>query len=213
MSTTSNGKFQKFQAIANSGKIYDSMDDSFLDYQHHLVQKINEFNQTPETASGLREREAILRDVLGTYQDGLYIIPPIYANSGLSNVHVGKNVVINFDCRFIDDGEIFIGADTMIGPGCTFATANHPISPRLRRRRLQYNYPIHIGENVWFGAGVIVLPGVTIGNNTIIGAGSIVTRDIPENTIAVGNPAKVLRQITADDDKFYDGRPIPDEFF
>lgn len=212
MTIKNHSKFEDFQALANSGKIYDSVNEEFLAYQHQLVQKINEFNQTPETTVGLQTRDAILRDALGTYNDGLYVIPPIYANSGLSNVHVGKNVVINFNCNFVDDGEIFIGDDTMIGPGCTFATANHPISPRLRRRKLQYNYPIRIGKNVWFGAGVIVVPGVTIGDNAIVGAGSVVTRDIPENTIAVGNPAKVLREITVDDDKFYDGKKIPDEF-
>ena len=184
--------------------LFRSVDEGFIAYQHALVQKINDFNATPETPEGLARRDEILRDAMGTYGEGLYIIPPIYANCGLSNVHVGKNVVINFDCKFVDDGEIFIGNDVMIGPGCSIATAIHPISPGLRRYKLQFNKSVHIGDNVWLGAGAIVLPGIAIGENSIIGAGSVVTHDIEPNVIAVGNPAKILRKITADDDVFYD---------
>ncbi|HIY92871.1 sugar O-acetyltransferase [Companilactobacillus sp. HBUAS56275] len=205
-------KIEAFKKMANSGEIYDSVDEEFLDYQHELVQRINEFNQTPETKVGLKKRDEILQEAMGTYSEGLYIIPPIYANSGLSNVHVGKNVFINFNNNFVDDGEVFIGSDTMIGPNCTFATAVHPISPRLRRQKLQFNKPIHIGENVWLGGNVTVLPGVSIGENSIVGAGSIVTKDIPANVIAVGNPARVLREITEKDDEFYDkDKKVPQE--
>lgn len=207
----SNQKIAAFKKLANSGQIYDSVDAEFLDYQHQMVQRINVFNQTPETPTGLKERDDILKQALGTYGDGLYVIPPIYANSGLGNVHVGKNVVINFNNNFVDDGTITIGDDTMIGPNCTFATAIHPISPKLRHHKLQYNQPIHIGKNVWIGGSATILPGVTIGDNSIIGAGSIVTKNIPANVIAVGNPAHVLREITADDDRFFDGQPIPQE--
>ncbi|QMU07693.1 sugar O-acetyltransferase [Levilactobacillus suantsaii] len=192
-----------FNRMANSGRLYNSDDPELLAYQRELVQKINVFNQLPETDAGLKQRDAILREVLGTYGEGLAILPPVYANFGLKHVHVGHDVFINFNNNFVDDGEIFIGSDTMIGPGCTLATAAHPTSPRLRRAKLQFNQPIHIGENVWIGSGVTVLPGVTIGDNAIIGAGSIVTKDIPQNVIAVGDPARVLRAITANDDVFY----------
>lgn len=203
-------KIAAFKKMANSGEIYDSVDEEFLDYQHELVQRINEFNQTTETKTGLKKRDEILQASMGTYSEGLYVIPPIYANSGLSNVHVGKNVFINFNNNFVDDGDVFIGSDTMIGPNCTFATAVHPISPKLRRQKLQFNKLIHIGENVWLGGNVTVLPGVSIGENSIVGAGSIVTKDIPANVIAVGNPARILRKITAKDDEFYDGdKKIP----
>ena len=141
----------------------------------------------------------------------LYIIPPVYANCGLRHVHFAKDVVVNIDCKFVDDGDIFVGNNTLIGPGCTFATADHPISPRLRKHVLQRNKPIHIGENVWFGSGAIVLPGVTIGDNSIIGAGSVVTKDIPANVIAVGNPARVIREITDEDDRMASGKPIPQD--
>ena len=205
-------RIAEYRKMQNSGEIYDSVDDGFIAYQHALVQKINEFNSTPETPDGLKRRDDILREAMGTYGEGLYIIPPIYANCGLSNVHVGRNVVINFDCKFVDDGEIFIGDDVMIGPGCSIATAIHPISPKLRQFKLQFNKPVHIGNNVWLGAGAIVLPGVTIGENSIIGAGAVVTHDVEPNVIAVGNPAKVLRKITPDDDVFYDkGKRIPQD--
>ena len=198
--------------MQNSGEIYDSVDEGFINYQHELVQKINEFNATPETPEGLARRDEILRDVMGTYGEGLYIIPPIYANCGLSNVHVGKNVVINFNANIVDDGEVFIGDDCMIGPDCKIATAVHPVSPGLRRHKLQYNKPVHIGNNVWLGAGATILPGVTIGDNSIVGAGSVVTHDVAPNTIVGGIPAKVIRPITEDDDKFYDGnKEIPQE--
>ena len=205
-------KIEQFRKIQNSGELYNCMDDDFINYQHELVQKIYEYNLTPETPDEIKKREEILESALGTYGENLYIIPPIYANCGLSNVHVGKNVVINFNCSFVDDGEIFIGDYCMIGPNCNIITANHPISPKLRKAGLQYNKPVRLENNVWLGANVTVLPGVTIGDNSIVGAGSIVTRDVPDNVIVVGNPAKVLRKITPDDDIYFDkGKKIPKE--
>lgn len=205
-------KIAAFKRMANSGEIYDSVDDEFIAYQHELVQRINEFNNTPETPEGLARRDEILREALGTYGEGLYIIPPIHANSGLSNVHVGRDVVINFNCNLVDDGEIYIGDDCMIGPGVSIATAIHPVSPRLRRHKLQWNKPVRIGKNVWVGAAATILPGVTIGDNCIVGAGSVVTKDVEPDSIVVGNPARVLRKITPDDDVYYEkGREIPQE--
>ena len=206
----SRDKIKEYRKMQNSGEIYDSVDDEFLAYQHELVQKLNVFNSTPETKSGLKKRETILREIMGTYGEGLYIIPPIYANCGLSNVHVGKNVVINFNANLVDDGEIFIGDDCMIGPNCNIVTSVHPVSPKLRKHKLQFNKPVHIGNNVWLGAGVTVLPGIKIGDNSIVGAGSVVTHDVEPNTIVAGVPARLLRHITEEDDKFYDkGITIP----
>ena len=205
-------KIEAFRRMQNSGEIYDSVDEEFIEYQHMLVQRINEFNATPDTEEGLRKREEILREAMGTYGEGLYIIPPIHANCGLSNVHVGRDVVINFGATLVDDGEIFIGDDVMIGPNCNIATAVHPISPRLRRHKLQFNKPVHIGDNVWVGAGAIILPGVTIGKNSVIGAGSVVTKDVPPDVIVGGSPARVIRAIGPDDDVYFDkGRKIPQE--
>lgn len=205
-------KDTKYHKMLNSGEMYDSVDEEFIAYQHTLVQKLNEFNSTPETQEGLEERDRILKEALGTYGDGLYIIPPIHANCGLRHVHVGKNVFINFNANLVDDGDIFIGDDCMIGPNVSIVTAIHPVSPKLRLHKIQYNKPVHIGKNVWMGAGAIVLPGVTIGDNSIVGAGSVVTHDVEENTIVVGSPARVLRRIEADDDRFYEhGKKIPQE--
>ena len=204
-------KDNQYHDMLNNGQMYDSVDEEFIAYQHALVQRLNEFNRTDETPEGLKERDMILKEICGTYGEDLYIIPPIHANCGLRHIHFGKRVVVNFNCMFVDDGDIFIGDDVMIGPGCIFATAIHPISPRLRKYKIQRNKQIHIGNNVWFGGGAIVLPGVTIGDNSIVGAGSIVTKDVPANCIVVGSPAKVLRQITEEDDKFEGGKPIPQE--
>ena len=205
-------KLNAYKEILNSGDLYNAMDDELLTYQHSLVQKLNEYNRTDDTPNGLQQREEMLKDIMGTYGDGLYIIPPVYANWGLKNVHVGRNVVFNFGCRFVDDADITIGDNTMLGPGVCISTAEHPLSPELRRNGLQYNKPVHIEDNVWIGAGAVILAGVTIGRNAVIGAGSVVTKDIPADSLALGIPAKVIRSITEEDDLYYDGgREIPAE--
>ena len=205
-------KLNAYKEILNSGDLYNAMDDELLTYQHSLVQKLNEYNRTDDTPAGLQQREEMLKDIMGTYGDGLYIIPPGYANWGLKNVHVGRNVVFNFGCRFVDDADITIGDNTMLGPGVCISTAEHPLSPELRRNGLQYNKPVHIEDNVWIGAGAVILAGVTIGRNAVIGAGSVVTKDIPADSLALGIPAKVIRSITEEDDLYYDGgREIPAE--
>ena len=205
-------KLNAYKEILNSGDLYNAMDDELLTYQHSLVQKLNEYNRTDDTPAGLQQREEMLKDIMGTYGNGLYIIPPVHANWGLKNVHVGRNVVFNFGCRFVDDADITIGDNTMLGPGVCISTAEHPLSPELRRNGLQYNKPVHIEDNVWIGAGAVILAGVTIGRNAVIGAGSVVTKDIPADSLALGIPAKVIRSISEEDDLYYDGgREIPAE--
>lgn len=209
-----NQKYKEYHTMLNSGELYDSVDSELIEHQHALVQRLNEFNNTPDTPDGLVERERILKEIVGTYGEGLFVIPPISANNGLNNVHVGKNVVINFNANFVDDGDIIIGDDCMIGPNVSIVTAMHPVSPKLRVHKIQYNKPVHLGKNVWVGAGAIILPGVTIGDNSIVGAGSVVTHDVEENSIVVGSPARVLRKINENDDRFYDnGKEIPQAMF
>ncbi|MGL5559578.1 MAG: sugar O-acetyltransferase [Paraclostridium dentum] len=132
-----------------------------------------------------------------------YIEPPLRANWGGKNVHFGNGVYANFNLTLVDDGDIFVGNNVMFAPNVVIASATHPIHPELRRKQAQYNLPIHIGNNVWIGAGAVVLPGVKIGDNTVIGAGSVVTKDIPSNVVAIGNPCRVLREINENDIKYY----------
>ena len=204
-------KDEQYHEMLNNGQMYDSVDDEFIAYQHSLVQRLNDLNRTDDTPEGLQQRDAILRELCGTYGEGLYVIPPVMANCGMRHIHFGRNAVVNFGCKFVDDGDIFIGDDCMIGPGCILATSIHPISPRLRRYKIQRNKSIRLGSNVWLGAGAILMPGVTVGDNSIVGAGAVVTKDVEANTIVVGNPARVLRRITEDDDRYEGGQPIPQE--
>ena len=116
---------------------------------------------------------------------------------------MGSNVYVNFNLMLVDDGNIYVGDKVMFGPNVIIATANHPIDPELRARGLQYNKDVHIGDNVWIGANTVIVPGVHIGNNVVIGAGSVVNKDIPDNVVAVGNPCRVLREVSERDRDFF----------
>ena len=135
--------------------------------------------------------------------ENCYIESPYFANWGGHHVHLGRNVYANAGLTLVDDTHIYIGDYTMLGPNVVLATAGHPIDPGLRRQGLQYNKPVHIGKNCWLGASVIVMPGVTIGDNTVIGAGSVVTKDIPSGVVAVGNPCRILREVGQWDKEYY----------
>ena len=145
----------------------------------------------------------MLQEMFAEIGEGCYIEPPLHANFGGRYVHFGKNIYANFNLTMVDDTHIFVGDNTMFGPNVVLATAGHPILPELREKGYQYNMPIHIGRNCWIGAGAIVMPGVTIGDHTVIGAGSIVTNHIPSGVVAVGNPCRVLRKINNRDLEYY----------
>lgn len=185
----------------HSGDIYNPSDDIIFEEQIKCLDRLYDFNMTRPTE--LDKREKMLKEMLAEVGENCYIEPPFHSNWGGKNVHLGKNVYFNFNATMVDDTHIYIGDYTMLGPNVVIATAGHPILPELREKALQYNMPVHIGKNCWLGAGVIVLPGVTIGDNTVIGAGSVVTKDIPANVVAVGNPCKVLREINEHDKEFY----------
>ena len=127
--------------------------------------------------------------------ENCYIEPPFHSNFGGKHIHFGNNVYCNFNVTMVDDTYIYVGDNTLFAPNVVLATAAHPIDPKLREKGLQYNKPIRIGKNCWLGTGVIVLPGITIGDNVVIGAGSVVTKDLPSNVVAVGNPCKIIREI------------------
>lgn len=185
----------------HSGELYLPMDPDILKEQLVFLDSLKQYNDIPHVQ--LKEREKKLKEMLAEVGDGCYIESPFFSNFGGRHVHLGKDVYANFNLTLVDDTHIYIGDRTMIGPNVTIATAGHPILPQLRQQGLQYNMPVHIGKNCWLGAGVIVLPGVSIGDNTVIGAGSVVTRDIPANVVAVGNPCRVMRSIGQQDREYY----------
>lgn len=185
----------------HSGALYNPMDPSLVQEQLGYIERLNEYNQTSPLEQ--EKRAEMLRELFAEIGDGCYIEPPVRANFGGHHVHFGKGVYANFNLTLVDDTHIYVGDYTMLGPNVTIASAGHPIDPELRRQGYQYNMPVRIGSNCWLGAGVIVLPGVTIGDNVVVGAGSVVTRDLPSNVVAVGSPCRVLREIGERDREYY----------
>lgn len=185
----------------HTGEIYYPNDENILKEQLACLDRLYDFNMTRPTE--LEKRAALLKEMFAEIGENCYIEPPFHSNFGGKHVHFGKNIYANFNLTCVDDTHIYIGDYTMIGPNVTLATAGHPILPELRKKGYQFNMPVRIGKNCWLGAGVIVLPGITIGDNTVVGAGSIVTKDLPPNVVAVGNPCKVLREINEHDKEIY----------
>lgn len=169
--------------------------------QTKCLEKLYDYNATRPSEGEKRTR--LLREMFAEIGENCYIEPPFHANWGGHHVHFGDCVYANFSLTMVDDTHIYVGDHTMFGPGVIVATAGHPILPELREKAYQYNAPVHIGRCCWIGAGAVILPGVTIGNGSVIGAGSVVTRDIPENVVAVGNPCRVLREINEHDREYY----------
>lgn len=193
-----------------SGALYVTSDEELMSVQTACLDRLYDYNHTRPTQG--EKRAALLREMFAEIGDGCYIEPPLHANWGGRHVHFGKHVYANFHLTLVDDTDIYVGDDTMFGPNVTVATAGHPILPALREQVYQYNMPVVIGRNCWIGAGAILLPGVHIGDGTVIGAGSVVTKDIPANVVAVGNPCRVLRPIGARDREYYfKERKIPPE--
>ena len=183
------------------GLVYYCADDSIMNEQVLCLEKQYDYNATRPLES--KKRDALLKEMFAEFGEGSYIEPPLHSNWGGKNTHFGKFVYANFNLTLVDDAHIYVGDYTMIGPNVVIATASHPIDPELRQRVTQYNLDVHIGKNVWIGAGALILPGVTIGDNSVIGAGSVVNKDIPANVVAVGNPCRVLRPIGERDKKYY----------
>lgn len=158
------------------------------------------YNNTPPSQEEIRQQ--IMHQLLGSHGENIFFEPPVHMSYG-SHVHIGNNFYANFNLVMVDDGQIYIGDKVMIGPNVTLCTTGHPVYPLYREMVAHYSLPIHIGNNVWIGAHSVILPGVTIGDNTVIGAGSIVTRDIPANVVAVGNPCRIMREISDHDKEYY----------
>lgn len=185
----------------HTGELYLPGDEEIAAEQLICLDRLYEYNSTRPTE--VEKRQKLLREMFAEIGEGCYLEPPFHANFGGKHIHFGKNIYCNFGVTMVDDTHIYVGDYTMFGPHVTVATAGHPIAPELREMAYQYNMSVHIGKNCWLGAGVIVLPGITIGDNVVIGAGSVVTKDIPDNVVAVGNPCRVLREVSDRDRKYY----------
>ena len=160
---------------------------------------VEKFNSLPPEA--MEERMALNKEIFGSCGKNVWIVPPMKLAVG-KYISIGEGCYFNAGTTFIDDWKIEIGKNCLFGPNVTLCTTGHPISPNHRMDGM-YSFPIKIGNTCWIGANVIVLPGITIGDHSVIGAGSVVTKDIPANVVAAGNPCRVLRQIDERDETYY----------
>ncbi len=152
--------------------------------------------------SDTEEQERIIRQILGKIKGPFVITAPFYCDYGI-NISIGMNFYTNHNCVILDGAKVTFGDNVFIAPNCVFSTAGHPLDAEQRNAGLEIALPITVGNNVWIGTNTSVLPGVTIGDNCVIGAGSVVNKDIPSNVVAAGNPCKVLRKITEQDKRKY----------
>ncbi len=160
---------------------------------------VEKFNSLPPEA--MEERMALNKEIFGSCGKNVWIVPPMKLAVG-KYISIGEGCYFNAGTTFIDDWKIEIGSNCLFGPNVTLCTTGHPISPNHRMDGM-YSFPIKIGNTCWIGANVIILPGITIGDHSVIGAGSVVTKDIPANVVAAGNPCRVLRQIDERDETYY----------
>lgn len=175
-----------------AGELYDPMDRQLVDDRLRTRLLIKELNESREDQAEMRLR--ILKELIPKAGEGLWLQPPFYCDYGY-NMVLGEKVFFNFNCVVLDVAEVKIGSRTLFGPNVQIYTATHPIDPRERASGLEYAKPITIGEDVWVGGSAVICPGVTIGNRSVIGAGSVVTKDIPDDVFAAGNPCRVIRSI------------------
>lgn len=183
------------------GLLYDANYDEELLKERAICKDLC-FAYNQLKPSQISEQEKIIRRLLGKTGKQFYITAPFWCDYG-RNIEIGENFYTNHNCIILDGAKVIFGDNVFIAPNCTFSTAGHPLDSEQRNQGLEYAYPIIVGDNVWFGASVTVLPGIKIGSNTVIGAGSIVNRDIPDGVVAAGNPCRVLRKITEEDKKKY----------
>lgn len=180
-------------------KLYDANYDETLNKERMEAKDLcYEYNQL--RPSDEKNQKQILKKLLGKTGENFCITAPFWCDYGY-NIEIGENFYSNHNLVILDGGKVTFGDNVFIAPDCGFHTAGHPIDTARRNQGLEYAYPITVGDNVWIGAGVQVMPGVTIGSNVVIGGGSVVVKDIPDNSVAVGNPCKVIREITKEDEK------------
>ena len=187
--------------IMLSAQLYASADKELVALRKACKRRVALYNQIAHEEED--QVQGLLADMLGAVGEGSYIEPDVYIDYG-KNIYVGEAFYGNTGLTILDTCEVHIGDHVMIGPRVSLITAGHPIDSGVRNRGLEFGKPITIGDNVWIGANVFIGPGVTIGDNAIIGGGAMVVKDIPANAVAVGNPAKVMRDITSDDKDYWE---------
>lgn len=173
-----------------AGELYHAGDPQLVAERRRARDLLRALNGSADAETELRA--SILRELLGAAGEGVWIEPPFFCDYG-SNIRLGDRVYFNFNCVVLDVAEVVIGSDVMFGPAVQIYTATHPMEYQPRRAGQEFAKPITVGSDVWVGGGAIILPGVTIGARSVIGAGSVVTRDVPEGVFAAGNPCRVLR--------------------
>jgi maltose O-acetyltransferase len=173
-----------------AGELYSATDPELIADHLHAQDLLYQLNATRAEAAG--ERLELLLELFGHFGRGSVLKPSFHCDYGY-NILIGRNVFVNYDCVFLDCNRITIGDDVQIGPAVQIYTAQHPTDPETRRSGLEYALPVGIGDNAWIGGGAILCPGVTIGADTVVGAGSVVIRDLPPGVIAAGNPCRVIR--------------------
>ncbi len=179
-------EFEKMVA----GENYFPMTEYLIKLRDRTRNLITEFNAERDE----KKRSQILKTVLGKMGSGCYITPSVFFDYGC-NTELGDNVYFNANCVILDCAKVTIGSNTFVGPNVQFYTPIHPLDYKTRNTFVESAKPIRVGQNCWLGGSVIILPGVTIGDGCVIGAGAVVTKDIPANSLAVGNPARVIRKI------------------
>lgn len=178
-------------------KLYDANYDKDLEADRTRCKSLcQKYNRLP--IEDLDARKKLIKEIFGKTGEAIHVDPDFWCDYGW-NIEVGENFYANHGMVILDAGKVIFGDNVFIGPSCGFHTAGHPIDFERRNLGLEYAYPIVVGSNVWIGAGVQVMPGVTIGDNVVIGGGSVVVKDIPSDSVAVGNPCKVVRSITEKD--------------
>lgn len=183
-----------------SGKPYKASDGELLKERQYVKEQIFDFNTI--RPNEIIKRNEIIKKILGKTKTTFFIEQPFRCDYGY-NIEIGENFYSNYNLIILDCARVKIGDNVMIGPNVSFYTAGHPLHYEKRNTELEYAFPIIIGNNVWIGGNVVINPGITIGENSVIGSGSVVTKDVPGNVIAIGNPCKVLRELTEDDKLYY----------
>ncbi|MDD3696298.1 MAG: sugar O-acetyltransferase [Lentisphaeria bacterium] len=184
-----------------AGLLYTDLDSEELAEEHmQCLEKLHDFNHSRPRER--QKRKTILQSLLAKCPDDFYIEPPFHCSYGY-NTYIGEHFYANYNLIILDDVKVEIGEHVLIAPNVLLSASGHPCHPDLRRHGGQFSLPIRLGNHVWLGANVLVLPGVSIGDNSVIGAGSVVSRDIPPNVVAVGNPCRIMREINERDRVYY----------